>query len=69
MPVSDVFSASMRPAATARRHLLAADIPAAASGLEKLLKLAVEGLPVGADAGIADKPFFEVSSGHILCKA
>jgi hypothetical protein len=25
-------------------------------------------LPVGADAGIADEPFFGVSFGHILCK-
>jgi hypothetical protein len=38
--------------------LLPVDVPAAASGLAKLLKLAVEGLPVGADAGIADEPFF-----------
>jgi hypothetical protein len=30
-----------------------------------LLKLAVEGLPVGADAGIADKAFFGVSFDHI----
>jgi len=50
------------------RHLLPVDIPAAASGLAKLLKLAVEGLPVGADAGIADKAFFGVSFVHILCK-
>jgi hypothetical protein len=31
-----------------------------------LLKLAVEGLPVSADAGIADQPFFQMSFGHIL---
>jgi MFS family permease len=31
-------------------------------------KLRVEGLPVGADAGIAEEPFFGVSFGHILCK-
>ena len=30
--------------------------------------LAVERLPVGADAGIADEPFFGMSFGHILCK-
>ena len=36
--------------------LLAVDVPAVASGGAKLLKLAIEGLPVGADAGIADKP-------------
>jgi hypothetical protein len=45
-----------------------ADVPAAASGLTKLLKLAVEALPVGRDAGIADEPFFRVSLGHILRK-
>jgi len=49
-------------------HLLALDVAAAASGLTKLLKLAVEGLPVGADAGIADEAFFGVSFAHILCK-
>jgi hypothetical protein len=47
-------------------HLLAVDVPARASGFAKLLKLAVEGLPHGADAGIADKAFFRVSFGHIL---
>ena len=30
--------------------------------------LAVEGLPVGADPGIADEPFFRMIFGHILCK-
>ena len=44
------------------------DVPAAASGLAKLLKLAVEGLPVGRDAGIADSPFLRASFVHILCK-
>jgi len=39
-------------------HLLAVDVSAAASGGTKLLKLAVECLPVGGYAGIADKPFF-----------
>ena len=48
------------------RHLLAVDIPAAASGRAKLLKLAVEGLPVGGDAGIADQAFFEMSFDYIL---
>ena len=33
-----------------------------------LAKLRVERLPVGADAGIADEPFFGMSFGHILCK-
>jgi hypothetical protein len=32
--------------------------PAAASGGAELLKLSVEGLPLGADAGIANQPFF-----------
>ena len=35
-------------------RFLAVDVPAAASGGAKLLKLAVEGLPVGADAGVPD---------------
>jgi hypothetical protein len=39
-------------------HLHAVDVPAVASGGAQLLKLAVEGLPVDADAGIADEPFF-----------
>jgi hypothetical protein len=38
-------------------------VPAGASGLAKLVKLAVQGLPVGADAGIADEAFFGVISG------
>src|SRR5205823_3826233 len=42
-------------------RLLAVDVAAAASGGAKLLKLAVEALPHGTDAGIADKPFFGVS--------
>jgi hypothetical protein len=48
------------------RCLLAVDVPAAASGCAQLFKLIVEGLPVGADAGIADKAWFAVSSHHIL---
>jgi hypothetical protein len=43
-------------------HLLAVDVPAAASGLAKLLKLRVKGLPVGGNAGIADEPFFGLVS-------
>ena len=50
------------------RHLLAVDVAAAAPGGAKLLKLAVEGLPVGGYAGTADEAFFTVSFGHILCK-
>ena len=36
-------------------------------GGAKLLTLAVEGLPHGAYAGIADKAFFGVSFDHVLC--
>ena len=48
------------------RHLLAVDIPAAVPGGAQLLKLAVEGLPVGADVGVADQAFFGVNFGHML---
>jgi len=47
-------------------YLLAVDVAAAASGGAQLLKLAIEGPPVGADAGIADEPFFKMSLGQIL---
>ena len=40
--------------------------PAGASGSAKLFELAVEGLPVDRDAGIADKPFLRMSFGHTL---
>ena len=56
----------LAPVGPRARHLLAVDVPAAASGGAKLLKLGVEGLPVGADAGIADEAVFGVSFGHIL---
>jgi hypothetical protein len=39
------------------RHLLAADVPAAATGSAKLLKLCVKRLPVGREAGVADEAF------------
>jgi hypothetical protein len=48
------------------RHLLAVDVPAVASGGAKLLKLAVEALPVGRDAGIADEAFSEMRFDLIL---
>jgi len=51
-----------------RRGPACRDVPAAASRRAKLVELGVKGLPVGRDAGIADKPFFGVSFGHILCK-
>ena len=47
-------------------HLLAVDIPAAASGGAKLVKLGIECLPIGADAGVADEVFFGMSFSHIL---
>src|SRR5262249_39828232 len=47
-------------------RLLPVDIPATASGGAKLYKLAVEGLPHGADAGIADEPFFRMNFDHNL---
>jgi hypothetical protein len=59
---------TLAPVGSCARHLFPVDVPAGASGLAKLLKLAVEGLPVGADAGIAEEPFFGVSFVHILCK-
>ena len=46
------------------RHLLAVN-PAASLGAQ-LLKLGVEGLPVGADAGIAETAVLRVSFRHIL---
>jgi hypothetical protein len=48
----------LAPVGTRARRLLPVDASVAASGLAELLKLAVEGLPVGADADIADKPVF-----------
>jgi len=48
------------------RYILAVDVPAAATGCAQLFKLVVEGLPVGADAGIADKAWFAMSFGHFL---
>ena len=53
---------------SAAGDLLAVDVPATATGGAKLPKLAIEGLPGGRDAGIADKPFFEVSFDYNLCK-
>jgi hypothetical protein len=58
----------LAPVAVRACHLFAVDVPATASCRAKLLKLAVERLPIGRDAGIADKAFFKVSFGHILCK-
>jgi hypothetical protein len=47
-------------------HLLAVDIPAGASGGAKLLKLGVERLAVGADAGISKGAVLHVSFGGIF---
>jgi hypothetical protein len=44
----------LAPVGPRARHLLTVDVPVRASGLAKLLKLTVEGLPVGRDARIAD---------------
>ena len=54
------------PVGSRARHLLAVDVPAAASGGAELVKLRVEGLPIGADAGVADEVIFGISFGHIL---
>jgi hypothetical protein len=53
--------AKLAPVGPRAGHLLAVDVAARASGLAKLLKLAVEGLPVSGYASIADEPFFGVS--------
>ena len=54
----------LAPVGSCAGHLLAVNL--GASGAAKLLELALEGLPHGADAGIADKPVLRVSFGHIL---
>jgi hypothetical protein len=56
----------LAPVGSRASHLLAVNVPAAASGLAKLLTLAVERLPVGGYAGIADEPFLGINSGHNL---
>jgi hypothetical protein len=56
----------LAPVGSRTCRLLAVDVPAAASGGSKLLKLAVEGLPVGGNAGIADDAFLRMRFGHIL---
>ena len=56
----------LAPVGPRARHLLAIDVAGGASCRAQLLKLAVEGLPVGRDAGIADQAFFGVSFGDIL---
>jgi hypothetical protein len=56
----------LAPVGACARHLLAVDVPITAPGGAQLIKLRVEGLPVGADTGVADKAFFGISSGHIL---
>ena len=47
----------LAPVGPRARHLLAVDVAAAASHRAQLRKLAVEGLPVGADAGVAEGRF------------
>src|SRR5215472_15734567 len=46
------------------RTLLAVHVPAAASCGSEEFRLAVEALPVGADAGVPDEPFFSVRFDH-----
>ena len=48
------------PVGARARHLLAGDIPVAASRHPKLIELAVERLPLGADTGISGEAFFTV---------
>jgi hypothetical protein len=57
---------SSRRSGRAPDYVLAEDVPAAATGGAQLFKLVVEGLPVGADASIADKAWFAMSFGHFL---
>jgi hypothetical protein len=47
-------------------RLLSIDVAVAASGSAQLLRLHVEGLSVGADAGTADGALFGASFGHNL---
>jgi len=63
---NDPDTISFVPVGPRARRLLAVDIPAAASRYAKLLKLAVERLPVGADPGIADKLAERVSQPPML---
>jgi hypothetical protein len=65
-PGAEVFEhvEKLAPVGSRAGHLLAVNL--GASRAAKLLELAVEGLPHGADAGIADKAFFEVIFDHIL---
>ena len=54
----------LAPVAVRARHLLTVNIGAARAA--KLLKLGVERLPVGADAGIAETAVLRMSFGYIL---
>ncbi len=57
----------LAPVVVRARHLLAVNLGAARTA--KLLKLGVERLPVGADAGIAEAAVLRVSFSHILREA
>ena len=57
----------LAPVGSRARHLLAVNL--GASRAAKLLKLRVERLAVGADAGIAETAVLRVSFGHILREA
>ena len=52
------------PVGARARHLLAVNLGASCAA--ELLKLGVECLPVGADAGIADEAFFGMRFGPYL---
>jgi hypothetical protein len=54
----------LAPVVVRARHLLPVNLGAARAA--KLLKLGVERLPVGADAGIAEAAVLRVRSGHNL---
>jgi hypothetical protein len=60
----DVLRASR--VAPPARHLLAVDVAVAASVGANLLKLAVDGLPVNVDAGIADNGHGRYNPGSVL---
>ena len=53
------FGENLAPIAVRARHLLAVNLGTASA--TELLKLGVERLPVGADAGVAEKPVLRVS--------
>jgi hypothetical protein len=59
-------SQKLAPVGSRSCDLLLVDATAGASRRAQLLKLAVEALPVGRYAGIADEPFLRMNFRHIL---